>query len=139
MNKKLYRNKNLGILGGVCTGLAQYFEIDVVLIRAAFAVSFLMGGVGLLFYIVLWIILPSSDHPVTETEKTSNPEMKKKNAQIIGGLVLIMLGILFLAEEFIPWISFHKFWPLILVTIGIGLLYSNFNKKDKNQNTNDNI
>jgi hypothetical protein len=41
---------------------------------------------------------------------------------IVGGTVLIVIGLLFLGDNFIPGFRFHDFWPLILVAIGIGLL-----------------
>jgi phage shock protein PspC (stress-responsive transcriptional regulator) len=58
-------------------------------------------------------------------------ETKLKKENVIGALVLITLGVIFLADEFIPWISFQKLWPLILIAIGIGMLYTN---TKKNQN-----
>jgi hypothetical protein len=42
---------------------------------------------------------------------------------LIGGLVLVTLGLLFLADNFIPDVRFGDFWPLILVVIGAGMLW----------------
>lgn len=60
MSRKLYRNIKDGKIGGVCSGLADYFDLDVVLFRAIFLISLFMGGLGLLIYIVLWLITPES-------------------------------------------------------------------------------
>ena len=58
-NRKLYRNENDKVLGGVCSGLANYFNIDVVVVRIIF-VLLLFAGVGFLTYIIMWIAVPSS-------------------------------------------------------------------------------
>ena len=58
-HKKLYRNDNDKILGGVCSGLANYFNIDVVVTRIIFVIL-LFSGIGFLTYIVMWIAVPSS-------------------------------------------------------------------------------
>lgn len=62
MNKKLYRDEYHKVLGGVCSGLAEYFEMDVTVMRLLFAFTFFIMGVGLIPYIVLWIVLPRKDY-----------------------------------------------------------------------------
>lgn len=56
--KRLYRSKNDRVLGGVCAGLGNFFTIDPVLVRVLWAVSFFLGGVGFLAYLIAWIIIP---------------------------------------------------------------------------------
>lgn len=59
--KKLFRDPDQKIVGGVCSGLAQYFGIpDPVWIRGLFALIFFAGGSGFLAYIVLWAIVPQA-------------------------------------------------------------------------------
>jgi phage shock protein PspC (stress-responsive transcriptional regulator) len=58
-HKRLYRNENDKVLGGVCSGLANYFNIDVVIARIIFVVL-LFSGVGFLTYIIMWIAVPST-------------------------------------------------------------------------------
>ena len=55
--KKLYRSYNRYI-GGVCGGLADYFDIDPVVVRLI-ALMLLVSGVGLLPYLILWILTPT--------------------------------------------------------------------------------
>ncbi len=57
-NRKLFRNPDDHILGGVCAGLGSYFDVETVWVRLAFAVAFLAAGTGLLAYIVLWVVIP---------------------------------------------------------------------------------
>jgi phage shock protein C len=56
--KRLYRSKKDRVLGGVCAGLGNFFTIDPVLVRVLWAVSFFVGGVGFLAYLIAWIIVP---------------------------------------------------------------------------------
>ena len=60
MTKKLYRSANQKMFGGVCGGLAEYFDIDVSLIRLAFVAICLLSAIlpMLLFYIIAWIVIP---------------------------------------------------------------------------------
>ncbi|MCR8558745.1 PspC domain-containing protein [Mucilaginibacter sp. BJC16-A38] len=58
MNKKLYRDEYHKVLGGVCAGLAEYFEMDVTIVRLLLVGSVCLAGVGVIPYIVLWIVLP---------------------------------------------------------------------------------
>ena len=59
MEKKLQRNTMDKKIAGVCSGLAEYFDIDVTLVRAAFVIAFLAGFSGILAYIILWVIVPA--------------------------------------------------------------------------------
>jgi len=63
MNKKLYRNEHNRVLGGVCSGLAEYFDMDPTIVRLLFAFTFFIMGVGLGTYIILWIVLPRKGYP----------------------------------------------------------------------------
>lgn len=57
--KKLYRSKTDRKIAGVCGGLGQYFDIDPTLIRVAFVLLALPGGLpGVLPYFILWVVIP---------------------------------------------------------------------------------
>jgi phage shock protein C len=55
--RKLYRSRTDRKLAGVCGGLAQYFNIDATLIRVLFVVLALLGGSGIVIYLLMWIIV----------------------------------------------------------------------------------
>jgi len=57
-SRTLYRSRTNRQIAGVCGGLAQYFNIDATLIRVIFAVLAVMGGSGLLIYVILWLVVP---------------------------------------------------------------------------------
>jgi phage shock protein C len=60
MAKKLYRSTSQRMLGGVCGGLAEYFDIDVSLVRLSFVAVCLISAVlpMTLFYLIAWIVVP---------------------------------------------------------------------------------
>ncbi len=57
-NKKLYRTEKNKVLGGVCGGLAEYFDVDPTLVRLLWVAFTLAFGGGLLAYIIFWIVVP---------------------------------------------------------------------------------
>lgn len=67
--KRLYRDENDKVIGGVCSGLANYFGIDVVVVRIVFVVLAVSFGVGLIPYLILWIAVPSSASTVIGSTK----------------------------------------------------------------------
>lgn len=58
-NKRLYRDTDEKMIGGVCAGLSEYFKIDVTLIRVIAGGLLLFYGVGFLPYLLLWVLLPT--------------------------------------------------------------------------------
>jgi phage shock protein C len=56
--RRLFRNPNDKVLGGVCSGIGSYFDIDPVIVRLIFAILFLTAGIGLLAYVIAWIVIP---------------------------------------------------------------------------------
>ncbi|MDP3461791.1 MAG: PspC domain-containing protein [Bacteroidales bacterium] len=62
--KKLYRARINRVLGGVCSGMADYFVIDPTLVRVLWVIFSIMGGAGLLAYIICWIIIPEAPYGV---------------------------------------------------------------------------
>jgi phage shock protein C len=58
---RLYRNTKDKVLGGVCSGLGEYWGIDPILMRLLFVVLFFGFGTGFLLYIIMWIVIPKAD------------------------------------------------------------------------------
>ena len=62
MTKKLYRSTEQRVIAGVCGGIAEYFDIDVTIVRLIAVALLLPGGLpGLLPYIIMWIVVPSKE------------------------------------------------------------------------------
>jgi phage shock protein PspC (stress-responsive transcriptional regulator)/uncharacterized membrane protein YhdT len=79
--RRLYRSEKERLLGGVCGGLAEYFKTDPVLVRVIFVIlTFFPTGLGLVAYIVLWIITPqasSAELSAKEAVKENIGELKE--------------------------------------------------------------
>ena len=71
--KKMFRDPDDKVLGGVSSGVAAYFGIDVVIVRLLFIVLIFFGGTGLILYIILWIILPEARTITDKMEMQGEP------------------------------------------------------------------
>jgi phage shock protein PspC (stress-responsive transcriptional regulator) len=60
MEKRLYRSRNDRKLAGVCGGIAEYYGWDPTLVRVAWIVLTLLGGSGMLIYLIMWLVMPES-------------------------------------------------------------------------------
>ena len=76
VKKRLYRDGDSKVLGGVCSGIANYFNIDIVWIRIALLILTFFAGLNIIFYIILWIAIPEAK---TTAEKLA---MKGEKADI---------------------------------------------------------
>ncbi len=65
-SRRLYRDPENSVIGGVCGGLAAYFNVDPVIFRLLFVIFFFAGGASILVYVILWIVLPRAE---TATQK----------------------------------------------------------------------
>lgn len=126
IKKRLYRNPDDKILGGVCSGIAAYFDFDPIWVRLALALSVLFFGSGILLYIVLWVIMPEA---ITRTEKLAmrgesptidsirrsiEEEMSSVKRNIKNGNAINQSSIRTLTNEFI---NFIRKTIKVLVTI----------------------
>jgi phage shock protein C len=63
MTNRLQRSRNERIIGGVCGGLAEYFNVDPLLVRVILVAITLVGGAGILLYLILWAVVPLAPPP----------------------------------------------------------------------------
>jgi len=132
MARRLTRNRRKAVCGGVAAGFADYFNVDPVLVRLGFVLLCFANGIGVLFYIICWVIMPTNEEGVagktSQGEKVAE-EVRAAGEQVraagekvvnevrevgesgrghmIGGAILIILGLMFLLDRF-SWV-FH--WP----------------------------
>ncbi len=122
--RRLYRSISDRYIAGVCGGVAEYFNLDPTLVRLVWAVSSFIGGVGIIGYLAGWILIPENPQ---ETPAAERPK-QSANAGMIIGIILIVLGLALLAEQF----RFRYFFPfgfqfpdggvlISLAVIGLGL------------------
>jgi phage shock protein C len=127
MQRELYRSKKDKMLGGVCGGLAEYFEISSTLVRLICLGLILVDGIGILLYIIAWIIIPEepviSDENVYESGKNSNKHKYSERNNLFIGLTFLILGIIFILNNFFPHIvSFSVIFGVLFLVFGIYLI-----------------
>ncbi len=76
--KKLTRSTSQKMLGGVCGGLGEYFNVDPVLVRLIFVILTLADGAGLLVYGLLWVLMP--EHPATASAGSDGAQHASEKA-----------------------------------------------------------
>lgn len=144
--KKIFRSRTDRMLGGVCGGFAEYFNIDATLVRVLWVLACFLNGLGVLAYIISWIVVPENPNPSEATAKESS---KPKNTGLIWGTVLIVIGLFFLFQQFdFDYYPFHWFWPhrwfavfqfdilwpLIIILIGVIYLVTVLKKEKQPEN-----
>ncbi|HHX43540.1 MAG TPA: PspC domain-containing protein [Chloroflexi bacterium] len=77
--ERLYRSETDRVIAGVCGGLGAYLRIDPLILRILFVVLAMVNGIGLFVYLVLWIVVPSSD-----AVQAQQDEMIRHNVNEIG-------------------------------------------------------
>ena len=128
MDKKLYKSSNDKVLAGVCGGIAEYFAVDTVIVRLAWVVFTLMGGAGLIAYIIAAIIIPEypgGSSARGDSERTEFPDKGTErkstsgNTSIALGAILLLLGAFVLVRDFIPWIPRDIILAAVLIGLGV--------------------
>lgn len=125
-NKRLQRDLQNKVLGGVCSGLGNYFDMDPTFWRVLLFVLFLFGCSGLLIYIILWIAMPAAKYePGAEMAPEAvavEATRKRRNSHMAAGLTLIGIGAIVLLSRYVPQINWHTVWPILLIVLGIVLI-----------------
>jgi phage shock protein C len=142
--KRLLRSRQR-MIAGVCSGLARHFDIDVTLVRLGFVALAFINGIGLLAYIVLWIVVPDEEYQNLSPDQTVRRNLDDigeqaqrfghslgeslrgeggGRSQVLIGVGLVGLGVLFLLNQFglLSFISWGVLWPLVLVALGVALM-----------------
>lgn len=149
MTNRLYRSRRDRMVGGVCGGLGAYFGIDPVIVRLLFVVLTIWGGMGVLAYLILWIIIPpeermgaTSQEVLAENVSEIGSEARRiadeargvfsdemrgaapvpKERSYLLAAILIAVGLLLLAGNVLN-VALWKLWPLLLILVGVYLLY----------------
>jgi len=140
VNRRLYRCRENRVLAGVASGVAEFFDLDPTLVRVLWFISILFGGIGLVVYIGMAIIVPNEplaidgsgvvDHAATTVEGGAPlaPEGHRHATHGDGrgtmfvGLVLILFGGLALIDTLLPsWVDGGRYLIPALV-VGLGVL-----------------
>ncbi len=129
MDKRLCRSRTDKVLGGVCGGLGEYFNVDPTFIRIIAVLLVFAKGVGFLAYLIAWIIIPrepvgESGEAVQSSDEKS-PEKRSYSPwnKYIPGVILIIIGLFFILEQNYWWWDIERFWPLLLIGVGLLLIF----------------
>lgn len=114
--KKLYRLQEDKKIAGVCAGLGAHFDMDPVLFRIIFIVLFMASGIGILIYLVMWVLVPLQKEVLVKTvngrKKLYLSVSNKKIAGVCGGL-----GEFFAVDS----VFFRVGFVVLFLAAGIGL------------------
>jgi phage shock protein PspC (stress-responsive transcriptional regulator) len=133
VNRRLYRCRENRLLGGVAAGVAEYFDLDPTLVRVLWFLSIFFGGLTILVYIGLAIIVPLEPVAVhgvgTELEGPVPVEGHRHTRRGTGqlatliGIALIFFGALALIEQAAPGLVQGRYlWPIVVLAVGAALI-----------------
>ena len=127
-SKRLVKSRTNRMIDGVCAGIADFFAIDVTLVRVAFVVFAFMGGLTVIAYITAMIVMPAESHQDrVQTPNLQSDQKRTIQSGFFWGVILILAGLIFLLEELhifhFHWFSrmFNWNWILPILLIGIGI------------------
>lgn len=132
MDKRLYRSQTHKIIGGVCGGLGEYFDVDPVFVRIIAVLLALATGFGVLAYIVAWIIIPKRELGLDAGEPPASQEVKQSSwNKYLPGMIIIAIGIVLLVRGNWYWFHWDEFWPVVLIIGGLLLIFRRKNQAEK--------
>lgn len=70
---RMYRDPDHRVIGGVCSGMGAYWDIDPIIVRVIFVAITLAGGIGALVYLILYVVLPEARTTAQKIEMKGNP------------------------------------------------------------------
>jgi phage shock protein C len=114
----LRRSASDRVIAGVCGGLGRYLGVDPVLLRIAFVVLGLANGIGLIAYVVAWIVIPE-EHPGQPV--VGGAADRGETGRLLIGGALIVLGLVLLLDRLAPEVQ-RLFWPLAVVLVGVAII-----------------
>ena len=120
----LGRRSHGRLLFGVAGGLADYLMVDPLLIRLSFVGLTVLGGAGVLLYLVLAVVLPVDGPGAGPEVGESDRSVLHSGAAQFLALCLVSAGAVLLARIFGwgSWVDWGQIWPLTLVAIGLSIM-----------------
>lgn len=112
--KRLYKSRHDKIIDGVCAGVAEYFGLNVALVRILWTVSIFFGGAGIVAYITAMVLVPAnpahlSSASLTPEEHAKINTTKNFNHGLFWGSILILIGLIIFLDD-IDIFEFRWFW-----------------------------
>lgn len=130
--RRFLRSRDDRVIAGVSGGLGRYFDVDPVIVRIAFAVSILFGGLGVIAYLATWLFVPSDDG----TGSPVPPQRGRGVVRATGVVVLVIAGLfgfgaLITGAAFLTGLGYGLVVAATIVVIGIALVALSLNNGGK--------
>lgn len=127
--RRLYKSRQNRVIDGVCGGIAEYFGVDSTVVRILWVLITLLGGSGLILYIIAMIIVPVNRENFVQTPVAASASGRAERTRY-WGIVLILVGAFLLMINF-GWFADFDWWsfsstvvfPVLLIIIGILFIY----------------
>jgi phage shock protein C len=144
----LYRSRDDRMIAGVAAGVADSIDADPSIIRVVWALLiFLTGGLALVAYIVMAIVVPEGPAGLADrsgagvagpsgsaaamgaTPPSATPGARSRRDRadrprggLLIGLILVVIGVVFLIREFLPFLDLSLWWPVAAIGLGVLLI-----------------
>jgi signal transduction histidine kinase len=116
----LRRDRSGRWLGGVCTGIARRYGVDLWLVRFAFVAATAAGGLGVALYALAWLLIPAAEVPGRAERRAPTG---RAAFEVALGTGLLLLSVLLTFRALGLWFSDAVVWPLVLVASGGALIW----------------
>jgi len=147
--RRVYRSETDRVIGGVCGGLGEYFELDPVFLRVALVLLAFVGGLGVVLYLAAWVLMPTRSKaalPPRQALRDNLGDISERTEQFIEGAraplrpgadrqapiprpylaggILVALGLLLFLYMLglLSWLKPAPLLAIILILIGLALL-----------------
>jgi len=121
--RDIRRDRENGIVAGVCAGLAKRLGVDPLLLRIVFAATALASGVGLVAYVLAWILLPAQDGADSAARGLTQGWGRRGTVEVALGVGFLLLAVLLAFRRLGLPFSDLLIWPLVLVAAGGALIW----------------
>jgi len=135
VSRRLERSRTNRVIAGVCGGLGEYLDIDATFVRVAMVVLAFFGGIGILAYVVLLILMPlpgqsplfGPSNGAAAGDATSaavaDPAATEQRRYAVG-VLLVAVGVVFLLGNLgvFRGLDWKYIWPLVVIALGVFLI-----------------
>ncbi|HMC83623.1 MAG TPA: PspC domain-containing protein [Candidatus Polarisedimenticolia bacterium] len=153
MARRVYRSKRDIKIAGVCGGLGEHFDVDPTVFRVVFLLLAFYGGVGVLLYLIAWLLIPPGGAPASAApggpeaagdriesaarqaaealdEKIRAWDPGSEKGMMVIGFLLVFIGLVLVLNNFnafsfdlFEYVNWRKLWPSVLIAAGALLLW----------------
>ncbi|MEJ7826073.1 MAG: PspC domain-containing protein [Solirubrobacteraceae bacterium] len=121
LRRELRRDPKAGMVAGVCAGLARRMQVDPLLLRILFVATTIASGIGLVAYVLAWILLPAQE--LDGAQPAQRRRSRRATVEVATGAGFLLLSVLLAVRALGLPFSDLLIWPLVLVAAGGALIW----------------